>query len=75
MDDGKRKQQVINEAKTLRYSLTKNDRNFIRAYLGFQKIVQIPERVSKKKSDACLFVKRALWAKKKEIKTKEQVHL
>ena len=67
MGDEHEKQELINEAKTLRFSLTRNDRKFLRAYLGYEKVVQnIPNRVLKKKSEACYFVQRALWAKGKK---------
>ena len=66
MGDEHEKKKLINEAKTLRFSLTRKDREFLRAYLGFQQILQIPERIPKKKSDACYFVKRTLWIKKRK---------
>ena len=66
MDDEYEKQELINEAKTLRFSLTRKDRKFLRAYLGFEPIVQMPDRTLKRKRGACYFVKRTLWVKSKK---------
>ena len=66
MANEQERKELMNEAKTLRFSLTRKDRKFLRAYLGFEKIIQIPERIPKRKAEACYFVRRSLWTKKKK---------
>ena len=65
MDENERK-SLAREAKSLRYSLSRSDRFYLKALLGYCRVKQMPsDEVLKTKKDACYFVEQILFPKKK----------
>ena len=67
MDENERK-SLAREAKSLRYSLSRSDRFYLKALLGYCRVKQMAsDEVLKTKKDACYFVEQILFPKKKRM--------